>query len=134
LAHALDVVLVSLGAGAMATGVGYALKYRRSEVKVICVQPHNAPAMTLSFRAGRVIEVGAPSTIADGVAGRYGPENQSRPYSAVAMSHPKTSKLGLWKPGSDRRRTFAPGAGCNQLAIVIAALTGLAPISEYMPR
>jgi threonine dehydratase len=71
LADALDIVLVSLGAGAMATGVGYALKCRRSEVKVICVQPHNAPAMTLSYRAGRVVEVGAPNTIADGVAGRY---------------------------------------------------------------
>jgi threonine dehydratase len=71
LADALDMVLVSLGAGAMATGVGYALKCRRSEVKVICVQPHNAPAMTLSYRAGRVVEVGAPNTIADGVAGRY---------------------------------------------------------------
>jgi threonine dehydratase len=71
LPHALDMVLVSLGAGAMATGVGFALKCQRSEVKIICVQPHNAPAMTLSYRAGRVVEVGAPNTIADGVAGRY---------------------------------------------------------------
>jgi threonine dehydratase len=71
LADASDMVLVSLGAGAMATGVGYALKCRRSEVKIICVQPRNAPAMTLSYRAGRVVEVGAPNTIADGVAGRY---------------------------------------------------------------
>jgi threonine dehydratase len=64
-------VLVSLGAGAMATGVGYAPKCRRSEVKIICVQRRNAPPMTLFYRAGRVVEVGAPNTIADGVAGRY---------------------------------------------------------------
>jgi threonine dehydratase len=67
----LDAVLISLGAGAMAIGVGYAMKCRRPSVEVISVQPEKAPAMTLSFRAGRVVEVGPPKTIADGVAGRY---------------------------------------------------------------
>lgn len=71
LPHPLDAVLVSLGAGAMATGIGYALQCRRPEVKVVSVQPRNAPAMTLSHRARRVVDPGAPSTIADGVAGRY---------------------------------------------------------------
>jgi threonine dehydratase len=61
LPHALDMVLVSLGAGAMATVVGFALKCQRSEVKIICVQPHNAPAMTLSYRAGRVVEWELPT-------------------------------------------------------------------------
>lgn len=67
----LDAVLVSLGAGAMATGIGYALKCRRPGVEVVSVQPRNAPAMTLSYRAGRVVDPGGPNTIADGVAGRY---------------------------------------------------------------
>ena len=71
LPHSLDAILVSLGAGAMATGVGYAMKCRRREVEIICVQPQNAPAMTLSYRAGRIVEAGTPNTIADGVAGRY---------------------------------------------------------------
>jgi threonine dehydratase len=67
----LDAVLISLGAGAMASGVGFALKNLRETAEVICVQPENAPAMTLALRAGRPVEVGAPTTIADGVAGRY---------------------------------------------------------------
>jgi threonine dehydratase len=71
LPHSLDAVLISLGAGAMATGVGYAMKCRRPGVEVVCVQPGSAPAMTLSYRAGQVVESGAPNTIADGVAGRY---------------------------------------------------------------
>ncbi|MEV8377123.1 pyridoxal-phosphate dependent enzyme [Kribbella sp. NPDC056861] len=66
----LDAVLVSLGAGAMASGVGFALKELRKGTEVICVQPEEAPAMTLALRAGRAVEVGAPRTIADGVAGR----------------------------------------------------------------
>jgi threonine dehydratase len=67
----LDSVLVSLGAGAMASGVGFALKSLRAATEIICVQPENAPAMTLALRAGHPIEVGIPNTIADGVAGRY---------------------------------------------------------------
>jgi threonine dehydratase len=67
----LDAVVISLGAGAMATGVGFALKSLREGTEILCVQPENAPAMTLAFRAGRPIEVGIPNTIADGVAGRY---------------------------------------------------------------
>jgi threonine dehydratase len=67
----LDSVVVSLGAGAMASGVGFALKSLRKESEIVCVQPENAPAMTLALRAGRPIEVGIPNTIADGVAGRY---------------------------------------------------------------
>lgn len=67
----LDAVLVSLGAGAMASGIGCALKQLRPETEVICVQPVKAPAVTHSFRAGRVVESGPPNTIADGVAGRY---------------------------------------------------------------
>jgi threonine dehydratase len=67
----LDAVLISLGAGAMASGVGFALKSLGRRTEIICVQPENAPALTLALRAGRPIEVGKPETIADGVAGRY---------------------------------------------------------------
>jgi threonine dehydratase len=67
----LDSVLISLGAGAMASGVGFALKNLRKGTEIICVQPENAPAMTLALRTGRPVEVGMPTTIADGVAGRY---------------------------------------------------------------
>ncbi|MFI5708182.1 threonine/serine dehydratase [Kribbella sp. NPDC051620] len=66
----LDAVLISLGAGAMASGVGFAVKSLGQKTEVICVQPEQAPAMTLALRAGRPVEVGSPDTIADGVAGR----------------------------------------------------------------
>ncbi len=67
----LDTVLVALGAGAMATGVGFAIKKLNPKTEVICIQPEKAPAMALSYRAGRPVDPGAPDTIADGVAGRY---------------------------------------------------------------
>ena len=67
----LDAVIISLGAGAMATGVGFSIKSRCPNTQVICVQPENAPALTRSYLAGEVVKSGPPDTIADGVAGRY---------------------------------------------------------------
>jgi threonine dehydratase len=65
-----DAVLVALGTGALASGVGYAVKSLTPEVEVICVQPQGAPAMTRSWHARSVITTESTDTIADGVAGR----------------------------------------------------------------
>lgn len=66
-----DAVLIALGGGALATGVGHVLKALAPGVEVICVQPAGAPAMTLSWRQRRVVTTGPTDTIADGVAGRH---------------------------------------------------------------
>jgi threonine dehydratase len=65
-----DAVLVALGGGAMATGVGHVVKAFAPEVEVICVQPLGAPAMTHSWHERRVVTTDSTDTIADGVAGR----------------------------------------------------------------
>ena len=67
---ALDVVLVALGGGAMAGGVGYVVRSLAGHAEVIGVQPRGAPAMALSWRQGAVVETERIETIADGVAGR----------------------------------------------------------------
>ena len=66
-----DAVLIALGGGAMATGVGHVLKTMVPGVEVICVQPLGAPALTLSWHERRVVTTESTETIADGVAGRY---------------------------------------------------------------
>ncbi|WP_201761359.1 MULTISPECIES: threonine ammonia-lyase [unclassified Nonomuraea] len=68
---AFDAVLIALGGGAMAIGVGHVLKSLLPAVEVICVQPLGAPAMTRSFHERRVVTTDAADTIADGVAGRH---------------------------------------------------------------
>jgi threonine dehydratase len=75
-AASFDAVLIALGGGALATGVGHVLKALAPEVEVICVQPLGAPAMALSWRQRRVVTTDSTHTIADGVAGR-------RPIAAV---------------------------------------------------
>jgi threonine dehydratase len=66
-----DAVLVALGGGALATGVGQVFKSLAPATEVVGVQPAGAPAMTLSWRAGVVVETDTVDTIADGVAGRH---------------------------------------------------------------
>jgi threonine dehydratase len=65
-----DTVLIALGGGALATGVGHVLKALAPGVEVICVQPLGAPAMTRSWHARSVVTTDTTDTIADGVAGR----------------------------------------------------------------
>ncbi|GAA4013443.1 pyridoxal-phosphate dependent enzyme [Allokutzneria multivorans] len=69
-AQPIDTVLIALGGGAMATGVGHVVKELAPHVEVVCVQPLGAPAMTRSWREKRVINTDSINTIADGVAGR----------------------------------------------------------------
>jgi threonine dehydratase len=66
----LDVVLVAVGGGALAGGVGYVMRSLADQVEVIGIQPLGAPAMALSWRQGTVVETDRIATIADGVAGR----------------------------------------------------------------
>ncbi|MEO3825195.1 pyridoxal-phosphate dependent enzyme [Actinomadura sp. B10D3] len=70
-APSFDTVLIALGGGALATGVGHVMKALAPDVEVICVQPLGAPAMTRSWRQGRVVTTDSTDTIADGVAGRF---------------------------------------------------------------
>lgn len=69
-APSFDAVLIALGGGALATGVGHVLKAMAPTVEVICVQPLGAPAMTRSWHQRRVVTTESAVTIADGVAGR----------------------------------------------------------------
>ena len=122
-----DTVLIALGGGALATGVGHVLKERAPEVEVLCVQPVGAPAMTRSWHQRSVVTTESTNTIADGVAGR-------RPIPAVlgdlllvaddAVLVQKASIIAGMQMLLDR-------AG---LAVEPSATLGIAAILEYPDR
>ena len=67
---AFEAVLVPLGNGALATGMGAWLKAERPGCRVIGVVAEGAPAMMLSWQSGSVVQTPAAHTIADGIAVR----------------------------------------------------------------
>ncbi len=66
-----DTVLIALGGGALATGIGSVMKACAPQVEVICVQPLGAPALTWSWHRRSVVTTDRTETIADSVAGRF---------------------------------------------------------------
>ena len=65
-----DAVLLALGNGALATGVGCAVKALMPGTQVVGVQAAAAPAMALSWRDKRPRQTDTAHTIADGIAVR----------------------------------------------------------------
>jgi threonine dehydratase len=68
--NVVDVLLIALGGGAMASGIGCVAKTIAPRVEVIGIQSAGAPALALSWRTGAVVNSKTIDTIADGVAGR----------------------------------------------------------------
>ena len=65
-----DAVLLPLGNGALACGVGRYLKHVRPQIRVVAIQSTGAPAMLESWKQKRVVTFDSISTIADGIGVR----------------------------------------------------------------
>lgn len=66
--HEFDDVIVQIGDGALATGIGSWFKGHAPDVRIVGVVARGAPAMAQSFAAGRAIDTPGTDTIADGMA------------------------------------------------------------------
>ena len=64
----LDAVIVPIGGGGLISGVAYAIKSMRPNIKVYGVQAAGAPSMLRSTESGSIQTLGSVSTIADGIA------------------------------------------------------------------
>ena len=63
-----DAVIVPIGGGGLISGVAFALKTLRPNIKVYGVQSTGAPSMAASLEEGRISHLDRVSTIADGIA------------------------------------------------------------------
>jgi threonine dehydratase len=70
-----DLVLCPVGGGGLLCGTAIAAKTMQPKVKVIAVEPANADDAAQSFRAGKLIRVDRPDTIADGLRTNVGAPN-----------------------------------------------------------
>ena len=74
-----DIILVPIGGGGLATGVSTLAKLLNPNVTVIGVEPVGAASMKASLEAGHIVTLPAIDTIADGVAVKT-PGDQIFPY------------------------------------------------------
>lgn len=63
-----DVIIVPVGGGGLIAGIGRAVKTLRPEVKIVGVEPANAPTLHESLKRGRVTRIETKPTLADGLA------------------------------------------------------------------
>ena len=68
--HSLHAVFVPVGGGGLIAGVAAYIKYVRPDVKVIGVEPEDAPTLQRAMAAGRRVELKQVGLFADGVAVR----------------------------------------------------------------
>lgn len=63
-----NAVVVPIGGGGLISGVAFAIKTLRPDVKVFGVQSSGAPSMASSLKEGKLCHLNDVSTIADGIA------------------------------------------------------------------
>lgn len=63
-----DIILVPIGGGGLATGVSVLAKLLNPSVRIIGVEPSGAACMKASLDAGKIVSLPKTDTIADGVA------------------------------------------------------------------
>ena len=63
-----DVILVPVGGGGLATGVSALAKMLKPNIKVVAVEPEGAACLKASLEAGEVVTLPSINTIADGTA------------------------------------------------------------------
>ncbi len=63
-----EAVIVPIGGGGLISGVAFAIKTLRPEIKVYGVQSSGAPSMVASLQEGAIQHLNNVSTIADGIA------------------------------------------------------------------
>lgn len=70
-----DAVVVPIGGGGLISGIAFAIKHLKPEVKIYGVQAQGAPSMLNSIRSKKIETLPAVSTIADGIAVKEPGEN-----------------------------------------------------------
>ena len=75
----LDVILCPVGGGGQLSGIAVAAKGLRAAIAVIGVEPAGADDARRSFQSGRIMPLGTPQTIADGLRSSLG----ERPFAEI---------------------------------------------------
>ena len=123
-----DAIVVAVGGGGLAGGVGLAVKAQRPEVRVIGVQTDALPSMRRALKEGHPVRIDAASTIADGIAVREVRERTlalAKAYvdDLVTVSEEELARAVLLLV--EIEKTVVEGAGAAPLAALLNRELGL---------
>jgi threonine dehydratase len=96
-------LIVPVGGGGLIAGLAVAVKQSRPEVRIIGVEPEQAPGVSESLAAGHPVAPSRLDTIADGLAAPY-----TRPFN-----------LGLIQRYVDEMRTVSDAAIIDALKTIV---------------
>ena len=119
----IDAVVVPIGGGGLISGVAFAIKSLKQQIKVYGVQAANAPSMYESIKQKSQITLDTVSTFADGIAVKHPGDNTFELVSkyvdeVVTVSEDEIAMAILTL--MERQKLVAEGAGAVAVAAVLA--------------
>ena len=119
----IDAVVVPIGGGGLISGVAFAIKSLKPEIKVYGVQAANAPSMYESIKKKEQITLDTVSTFADGIAVKHPGDNTFKIVSqyvdeVVTVSEDEIAMAILTL--MERQKLIAEGAGATSVAAVLS--------------
>ncbi len=117
-----DAVVVPIGGGGLISGVAFAIKHLRPDIKVYGVQAERAASMAESVKLGKQITLETVSTFADGIAVKHPGDNTFKLINeyvdevvTVSEDEIATAILTLM----EKQKLIAEGAGAVSVAAVM---------------
>lgn len=117
-----DVIVAAVGGGGLCSGIAFAAKALRPDIKVYGVQAEGAASMVRSVEQGEIVRLSSVKTIADGIAVKEPGENTFRYCSdlldgVVTVSEDEISSAILTL--IEKHKMIAEGAGAAPVAAVM---------------
>lgn len=119
----IDAVVVPIGGGGLISGVAFAIKSLKPQIKVYGVQAANAPSMFESLKKKEQITLDAVSTFADGIAVKHPGDKTFELVTkyvdeVVTVSEDEIAMAILTL--MERQKLIAEGAGATSVAAVLS--------------
>lgn len=119
-----DVVVIPLGGGGLASGMGLAIKAAAPDVTVVGVEVEASSPFTISLEAGRITEITPRTSLADGLVGNLEPGSITFPLveevvdRVVTVSEDELARA--MKGLATEERLIIEGSGAVSVAAIMA--------------
>lgn len=119
-----DVLVVPLGGGGLASGVGLAIKAAAPQVTIVGVEVEASSPFTLSLEAGRITEITPRASLADGLVGNLEPGSITFPLVKQVVDYVVTVSedelTRAMKGLATEERLIVEGSGAVSVAAIMA--------------